>query len=252
MAKPTASEVLRLAFSPKWLLRAGVGVLIILGFIFLGRWQWDRSQDVLAREQAALALPIAVDVLNPLGSTISSDTVGRAITAQGTYVGSQQRYVVHRESNGRPGVWVVTPLRLADGSLLAVMRGWLPTVSSPGATTPEGPIALRGTLQADESFYKGAKGTGNTVPAISQDTLKLGPNARWGYVRMTSQQPQTQPAPIPVPVPPAQGSAPFPLQNFFYAIQWWVFALFIVGAYLRWLWLTVKESSDSKPDSAVG
>jgi hypothetical protein len=44
---------------------------------------------------------------------------------------------------------------------------------------------------------------------------------------------------------------PFPLQNFFYAIQWWVFALFIAGAYLRWLWLTIKESSDSQPYSAV-
>jgi len=251
MAKPTANELLRLAFTLKWLLRAGVGVLIIVGFIFLGRWQWDRSQDVLAQERAALAQPVAVDSLNPLGSEITSDTVGRAVTAQGTFVGSEQRFVVHRESNGNPGVWVVTPLRLADGSLIAVMRGWLPTVTSPGASAPTGSIALQGTLQTDESFYKGVKGTGNTVPAISQDTLNLGPNARWGYIRMTSQQPQVQPAPIPVPVPPAQGSVPFPLQNFFYAIQWWVFALFIVGAYLRWLWLTIKESSDSQPDGAV-
>ena len=27
----------------------------------------------------------------------------------------------------------------------------------------------------------------------------------------------------------------FPLQNFFYAIQWWVFALFAVTIYIRWL-----------------
>jgi len=25
------------------------------------------------------------------------------------------------------------------------------------------------------------------------------------------------------------------LQNFFYAIQWWVFALFAVAIYIRWL-----------------
>jgi hypothetical protein len=27
----------------------------------------------------------------------------------------------------------------------------------------------------------------------------------------------------------------FPLQNFFYAIQWWIFALFAVAVYVRWL-----------------
>ena len=160
--------------------------------------------------------------------------------------------MLHRESAGKAGVWVVTPLRLSDGSRIAVMRGWLPSATSPGVVAPTGPITLQGTLQADESFYKGAAGSGNMVPAISQDTLKLGPTARWGYIRLTSQQPELQPAPIPVPVPPAQGQAPFPLQNFFYAIQWWVFALFVVGAYLRWLWLTVKESADSQPDNAVG
>lgn len=252
MAKPKASELLRTAFTLKWLLRAGLGVLLIVGFTFLGRWQWDRSQAVLAQEQVALARPVAVDALNPLGSDITSDTVGRAVTAQGTYVGSQQRFVLHRESKGKAGVWVVTPLRLADGSLIAVMRGWLPTMTSPGVIAPTGPVQLRGTLQADESFYRGAPGTGNTVPAISQDTLKLGSDARWGYIRLSSQTPTLDPAPIPVPMPPAQGSAPFPLQNFFYAIQWWVFAMFVVGAYLRWLWLTVKESSDSEPDGAVG
>lgn len=252
MAKPTANELLRLAFTPKWLMRAGLGVLIIIGFTFLGRWQWERSQDVLAQEQAALAQPVAVDSLNPIGSDITSETVGRSVTAQGMYVGDQQRFVLHRESAGKAGVWVVTPLRLSDGSRIAVMRGWLPSATSPGVVAPTGPITLQGTLQADESFYKGAAGSGNTVPAISQDTLKLGPTARWGYIRLTSQQPEFQPAPIPVPVPPAQGQAPFPLQNFFYAIQWWVFALFVVGAYLRWLWLTAKESADSQPDNAVG
>ncbi len=252
MAKPRASELFRLAFTPKWLMRAGLGVLIIVGFTFLGRWQWERSQDVLAQEQAALAQPVAVDSLNPIGSDITSETVGRAVTARGTYVGDQQRFVVHRESAGKPGVWVVTPLRLSDGSLIAVMRGWLPNSTSPGVVAPKGPIALQGTLQADESFYRGATGSGNTVPAISKETLMLGSQARWGYVRLTSQIPDVQPAPIPVPVPPALGQAPFPLQNFFYAIQWWVFALFVVGAYLRWLWLTAKESAHSKSDNAVG
>lgn len=252
MAKPQLSDLFRLAFTPRWLGRAALGVLIIIGFTFLGRWQWERSQDVLKQERAALAQPTAVDPLNPIGSPISSDTVGRAVTAQGTYVSDKQRYVIHRELKGKPGVWVVTPLQLSDGSLLAVMRGWLPSETSPGVTPQAGAVSIAGTLQTDESFYKGATGSGDQVPAISQGTLQLGPQARAGYIRMTSQAPLTQPAPIPVPVPPSDGSAPFPLQNFFYAIQWWVFALFVVGVYLRWLWISAKELVDSKAQSTVG
>jgi cytochrome oxidase assembly protein ShyY1 len=29
----------------------------------------------------------------------------------------------------------------------------------------------------------------------------------------------------------------FPLQNFFYAFQWWLFGIFAVVVYVRWLWL---------------
>jgi cytochrome oxidase assembly protein ShyY1 len=30
---------------------------------------------------------------------------------------------------------------------------------------------------------------------------------------------------------------PFPLQNFFYAFQWWIFAAFGLVVYIRWLWI---------------
>ena len=48
---------------------------------------------------------------------------------------------------------------------------------------------------------------------------------------------------VPVPVPPTVqvGDVAFPLQNFFYAIQWWVFALFAVVVYARWLYLDAKK-----------
>jgi hypothetical protein len=37
------------------------------------------------------------------------------------------------------------------------------------------------------------------------------------------------------------GDVAFPLQNFFYAVQWWVFALFAVVVYARWLYLDAKK-----------
>ena len=35
---------------------------------------------------------------------------------------------------------------------------------------------------------------------------------------------------------------PFPLQNFFYAFQWWIFAAFGVAVYLRWLWIESRRA----------
>ena len=43
---------------------------------------------------------------------------------------------------------------------------------------------------------------------------------------------------------------PFPLQNFFYAFQWWIFGAFAVAFYLRWLWLEAHRSDDAQ--SAAG
>ena len=37
------------------------------------------------------------------------------------------------------------------------------------------------------------------------------------------------------------GPLPFPAQNFFYALQWWVFGAFAVVVYLRWLWLESRR-----------
>lgn len=243
--------MLRLAFSAKWLVRAGLGVLLIIGFIFLGHWQWERTQDVLAAERAGLAEQVAVDQLNPLGQAIVSETVGRAVSARGQYRTDQQRFVVHRSLNGKSGVWVVTPLQLSDGSLIAVMRGWLPNEQAPGAVAPSGDVDITGVLQADESFYKGSPPDGSNVAAISRQSLQLGATARDGFIRLSSQTPMIQPAPVPVPVVAQQGSAPFPLQNFFYAIQWWIFSLFVIGVYLRWLWLDAHDSSHSSLDDEV-
>ncbi|MFA7322829.1 MAG: SURF1 family protein [Candidatus Nanopelagicales bacterium] len=241
MARPTANELWRLARTPAYILRALLGLLLIALFIFLGHWQWERTQDALASERASAAVPVAVDDLNQVGQPITNETVGRPVIAVGVYQPALQRVVVQRELHDSPGVWVVTPLRLADGSLIAVMRGWLPAVDAPGIDPPSGEVRIQGVLQADESFYKGAEqAAGSTVAAISQQSLNWGPAARAGYVTLQSQVPDAKPSPQPVPVNAQANDVAFPLQNFFYAFQWWVFALFVVGVYFRWLWLDAQ------------
>ncbi|MDA9017536.1 hypothetical protein N9J11_04280, partial [Actinomycetota bacterium] len=56
-----------------------------------------------------------------------------------------------------------------------------------------------------------------------------------GFIVMQDQELVTANAPEMVPPTIATGDVAFPLQNFFYAIQWWIFALFAVAVYVRWL-----------------
>ena len=63
-----------------------------------------------------------------------------------------------------------------------------------------------------------------------------------------TEDPSTSPAPIPVPPTVQTSDVPFPLQNFFYAFQWWIFAGFGVAVYLRWLWV---ESHRVEDDAVV-
>ncbi len=244
MATPAPSDLWHLALTPRFLVRAGLALLLIVAFALLGHWQWERTQDLLASERAALAEVVAVDELNPVGQALTSETVGRAVTADGTYQPEQQRIVVHRGLNDKTGVWVVTPLALKDGSLIAVMRGWLPTAQSGGLEPASGQVHLTGVLQADESFYKGAPTSPGEIAAISQQSLNWGPQARSGFIVLASQDPQSPPAPTPVPTDPQSGDVAFPFQNFFYAFQWWVFGLFAVAVYLRWLWLDAQLLKD--------
>ena len=100
-------------------------------------------------------------------------------------------------------------------------------------------------LHPNEAFYEGA----NEDQIITVDAAALA-NA-WnadlidGYVMLQEQDPilLAADAPAPVIVPPTVevGNVPFPLQNFFYAIQWWIFAAFAIFVYGRWLYLDARK-----------
>jgi cytochrome oxidase assembly protein ShyY1 len=71
---------------------------------------------------------------------------------------------------------------------------------------------------------------------------------RPGFIVLQSTDPSTAPAPDPVPPTVQTADVPFPLQNFFYAVQWWIFAAFGLVFYLRWLWIEAgRQPEDTEP-----
>ncbi len=251
MSRGTGSAALRLALPPRWLAAAAALLVFAAAAVFLGRWQWDRTQDILAAERAALSEPAPVESVVDDGlDQVPGESIGRPVTATGSYDPALQALVANRSLDGRAGVWVITGLRLEEGQIVAVLRGWVPDAA--GAMAPvAGPVTVSGILHPDEEFYAGAPTTGGIVASVSHSVLEglWGTTLLPGYVMLQEQSPPVSAAPAPAYPTVQTADVPFPLQNFVYAFQWWIFALFAVAVYARWLWVDARREQEEAPAS---
>lgn len=243
--RPSAGDLWRTARTPRWLVALAGLVAFIIGCWFLGQWQWNRTQDILSAERAAAAEPIALsDIVGGDGSWDNAE-IGRSVIVEGNFT-DDDVVLANREYQGESGTWIFTRFEMANGASVAVMRGWLPDGVSATSPAPEG-TEISGVLHPDEAFYEGA----NAERIVTADSSAF--SSEWdvplidGYVMLQDQDSTVLSgvSGTPVIVPPTVqvGDVPFPLQNFFYAIQWWIFAGFAVFIYLRWLYLDARGSA---------
>ena len=240
----SAAEMLRLARTPKWIGLGLVALAIVAACILLGRWQYDQTFNIIQAERYAQAQAVDVEqAVTPEG--LPDESIGRPVTATGAYVASGQVAILHRSLDGAPGVWILTPLELSGGAIVGVLRGWLPSVQSPGAEPPRGTVEVAGLLHPDEPFYADAVTEPGTALAVSSSRMReaWGPRTLDGFIMLTGQMPMADPAPAPVPATVQTADVPFPLRNFVYAFQWWVFAAFALVVYVRWLWLDSRAEA---------
>ncbi len=245
-----AAELSKGAFALRWFVLSLLAFAFAIGCVFFGRWQWARTYDILESERAQLAAPVDVSLATSTDPAASTEEIGRNVEAIGTYDPARQVFVTNRTLGNDVGVWVVSALELSDGSSVPVLRGWLPSASSPGAQPPSGQVKVTGLITPYETFYAGAD---PKVPvSMSVETLRTpwGPLTRDGIVWLTAQLPSTVPAPTPVPPSVVLADVQFPWQNFFYAFQWWVFAVFAVVLWARWLTLELRARRASNRDDA--
>lgn len=249
------SEVWAVLRTPRWVGLTALAAVAVVLCTLGGTWQWTRTQDILAVERAALAQPVPVQDLTTPGQALPPEAIGRPVEALGRYDTDQQRYVANRELDGRAGLWVVAPVVLPDGTRVAVLRGWVPDEQPAVDAPPDGPVRVSGVLQPGESFYEGAPETADgRLVAITDDGLARlwGDGLRPGLVVLTDQAPASPLGPRPVPPSVRAADVSFPLQNFFYAFQWWFFAAFAVFVWVRYLRMDVREArAASEPTTAA-
>jgi surfeit locus 1 family protein len=103
-----------------------IAVAVAAGCVRLGIWQLDRLHQRRARNLAAesrLALP----PLEVRRDTPADSARQRRVTAHGVYDFAAEQSWPGRSFEGTPGVALITPLRLADGAVVLVDRGWVPS-----------------------------------------------------------------------------------------------------------------------------
>jgi surfeit locus 1 family protein len=193
------------------------GVLVALGF-----WQLDvyHGQGAAAAAERAAAPPIPLNsVARPGGSAF--DGYGRAVEFDGTYDPDLQLLVP--AENGTGQFRVLSGLRQADGSLVAVVRG---VASSPTAPPPpSGPVHQVGVLLPTEEHLPETDLPSGQIASVRLPTLAQ----QWpgplidGFVTLSSADAVSQElAAAPVQLPESRGG----FRNVAYVGQWWLFAAF--------------------------
>ena len=226
----------RFALRPLWILSHLFAVAVIVAFVALGFWQLDRHDQRAARNATVedrADLP-AVPVTDAVAEVDDPDDLRfRVVTADGTF-DDAVLLVDNRSKNGLPGAWVLSPLRLDDGSILVVNRGFqFPedgTVQPP--PVPAGPVTLEGTVATWEDRDCGVRtdDAGDPVgtACLSQSVAE---DAFGGEVLPLVVQRQVSDPPAPevlAPVPQPELDAG-PHRS--YAVQWFIFATIVAVVY---------------------
>lgn len=147
----------------------------------LGLWQLDRAaqkQDLQASidERATLPAWNAADVLKMPDPETG---LHRAVRLSGEWVPNATLFLDNRQMEGRPGFYVITPLRLADSTqAVLVQRGWAPRnfedrTLVPKVVTPEGTVAVEGRLAPPPGklYELGEAGTGPIRQNVDLEAL---------------------------------------------------------------------------------
>ncbi|MGV8907816.1 MAG: SURF1 family protein [Propionicimonas sp.] len=208
------------ARSRQWLVGV-IGTLLTLAMLWLGLWQMRVFEDKENESAAARAVQAAVpllDFVTPDGTV--GDVYGKPTRVTGHYLPAQQARVTSEDGSIR----VLTAFQVADGRVIAIVRGRLPAAAASLPVPPTGELVQTGVFLPSEAGAGGAD-TGSDLTSVRLPLLaqywpqQLLP----GFITLAAADSTAQGLrPSVVTLPSGAGS----IQNIGYALQWWVFAAF--------------------------
>lgn len=244
----------RFLLSARWTGFAVFVIVLATVCTRLGFWQFHRLEQRLDQNKVITAhLKAApVDLAQALkpGAEVDDKSEFTRVRATGTYDLENQVTVKFTTRDGAPGVDVVTPFRLSSGQAVLVDRGWQEsenTVARPAVPDPPaGEVTITGWLRqnngADGDAIRPIKGQIRAISSVgfakSVPYELLG-----GYLNLRSEDPAPATKLAAEPVP-ERGQGP----HFFYALQWWFFALLAVVGYV---WFARAEAKERRNPTRI-
>ena len=230
----------------RWHRYLALAIAFAVGCGLLSWWQFSRRADTAEANALitanASAAPVPLASLLPSRSAYRADLQWRTVAVEGEYLVDRQLLVRNRVNpDGNPGFEVLTPFRLADGSVLVLDRGWVSigtkqdrpdSVPAP----PTGTVAVEARLQGDEGPLAGRTAPTGEIPSIDLAAVARdvgAPTFTGAYGQVRSESPAA-PAGTPERIEPQPADTGVDEgTHLSYAIQWILFALLGFGA-LGW------------------
>ena len=245
---------LRLLLRPGWLaLTALVLIFAAVCFTLLSPWQFGRHAERSATNDAitasAGASPAELDTVLPAGRQPGPGTEWRIVRVTGQYLAEDEVVARLRTVLGQPAFEVLTPFKLADGSVVLVDRGYLrpvqgnqatavPGFAAPPSSAPSGTVTLTARLRVDERDPRNRAAEQRDgrlqVYAVGSGVVAraTGLDIRAGYLQLDERSPGVLAA---LPLPDLD-AGPF----LSYALQWIAFGVMAILAWLYFTWREIK------------
>jgi cytochrome oxidase assembly protein ShyY1 len=242
------------AFTRRWLGYIAFAVIFAVACGFLSNWQLDRGKQAAAANALTNAnfysVPVELSTVLPRLDSYSANQDWKRVTVTGTYLARDQLFVRNRPRGSTPGFEVLTPLRLTDGKVFVVDRGWIGTGSNVdypahNPAPPSGTVTVIARLEAGEPAFGGIPSIHNEIETIELAQVKErvgGPVYTGAYGLLDHQTPAAASGLKSVVTTPPTADEGL---HWSYMIQWIIFALvgfFGLGYALRTEFRKVNEN----------
>jgi len=230
-----------------------IAVLALGGFLALGQWQVQRRAwklDLIAQVEKHIHAPAVAAPLREQWQEVAlpgKTYAYRRVTLDGVFLHPSTTLVEASTVLGR-GWWVMTPLRVIEGSIVLINRGFVPRaqVDGPWRTQPQGSVTITGLLRLSEpngAFLRDNDPVGGRW--FSRDVAQI--SAHHGLedvapyfideeanslLQPPVQLENLQPAHLPDHLVPVSGLTvvSFPNNHLAYALTWYGLALMVAAA----------------------
>ncbi|MCY1144707.1 SURF1 family protein [Actinoplanes sp. Pm04-4] len=250
----------RFLLSPRWLAALALAVAAAVVMVMLGNWQLRRYEersainDRIDAADSVAAVPLTSVLSRPTapgaaGTSPGKDSAWTKVTVSGQYDPSHEIQARGRTVDGDVGFEIVTPLVLTDGTAVLVDRGWVPAPEGGALAAPvvppapTGPVTVVGQIHLSESRPVAVERRDGRLDTRRISLPRLAPEMPYpvygAYVLLTEQTPAADAAFTQIPIDHEDA-----WQNGGYAVQWWLFALMALGAYVYY---ARKEARGPEP-----